>query len=203
MNGLYILSERLQERIREIAREADARSDHLIAYEEFVAVPYFGQIVLRFSLPGSGYTLDDLDAYESMLGGIAGEEFVTDFMGSVYRDAGIDYSRLEERLVGMNEWFRDEAVTPSVHAPGIRADAVSLLKAAGLDAGLPVWEIQAEEDGCTLILLGKENRAVLSLDEPVRITVMEADERVCIGLIRAAAFCRRNRISLARVLSGA
>ena len=82
-------------------------------------------------------------------------------------------------------------------------DAVSLLKAAGLDACLPVWEIQAEENGCTMILLGKENRAVLSLDDPVRITVLEADERACIGLIRATAFCRRNRISLARVLSGA
>ena len=199
---MYIFNDRLQERIRKIAREADARSGRRIAYEEFVAVPYFGQIVLRFSLAGSGYTLDDLDAYESLLGDIAGEEFMTDFMGSVYREAGVDYSCLEERLIGMNDRFRDEPVAPSVHAPGIRSDAAYLLKTAGLDTGLPVWEIQAEEGGCLLLLMGKENRKVLSLDSPVKLTVAETDERACTGLIRAAAFSRRNRISLARALSG-
>ncbi len=43
---MYILSDELQKRIREISREAARQSGGVIAFEEFVAVPYYGQIVL-------------------------------------------------------------------------------------------------------------------------------------------------------------
>ena len=47
---MYILSEKLQERIREISREAVRQSGGVIAFEEYVAVPYYGQIVLRYKI---------------------------------------------------------------------------------------------------------------------------------------------------------
>ena len=47
---MYILSEELQERIRKISHEAAQQSGGVIAFEEFVAVPYYGQIVLRYML---------------------------------------------------------------------------------------------------------------------------------------------------------
>ena len=47
---MYIQSEKLQARIREISREAARQSGGVIAFEEFVAVPYYGQIVLRYML---------------------------------------------------------------------------------------------------------------------------------------------------------
>ena len=198
---MYLLNEKLSKRIREIAEEADIRSDHALAYEEFIALPYHGQIVLRFMLHQEEFTPDDLDRYEKLLHEIAGEEFLTDFMGCVYRKAGVDYSTLEKRLKELADQFRDEPVAESIHAAGIRADATTLLQSAGLDAGTPVWEIQMEEGAYILLLLGKESKRLLTVDEPIRLTVAEVDSCPCMGLIRAAFFCKRKGISLASVIA--
>ena len=197
---MYIFSRELTERIMEISREADIQSGHVLLYEEFIALPCFGQIILRFSLNKEDYTLEDLDQYETMLNRIAGNDFLCDFMGSVYRKAGVDYSGLEQRMIQMNDQFADELILPSSHSAGIAADAALLLKAAGLPADRRVWEIQPEGDEYLLLLMGEENRPVMSIADPVRLSVAEADERSCTGLIRAALYCRRNHISLVRVL---
>ena len=197
---MYIQSEKLQARIREISREAARQSGGVIAFEEFVAVPYYGQIVLRYMLNIDSFTLEDLDRYENLLNENAGGDFLCDFMGSVYQKAGVDYSGIWQRLAEMNDRFADEEIIPSIHADGIREDAVFLLKAAGLDPDSPVWEIQAEGNEFTLILLGKENRQIRSITEPVRLTVEETDNRVCSGLMKGTFHCRRNHISLARIL---
>ena len=60
---MYILSEKLQERIREISREAARQSGGAIDFEEYVAVPHYGQIVLRYMLNLESFTLEDLDRY--------------------------------------------------------------------------------------------------------------------------------------------
>ena len=198
---MYINSAQLALNIKSIAEQADALSGHALAYKEMVALPCFGQIILRFTLNADAYTPDDLDRYESLLSGIAGDGFMTDFMGSVYRKAGVDYASLDRRLLELNDRFKDEKIVPSVHADGIREDASALLKMAGLDAALPVWEIQADGDEYTLLVLGKEIRKLANLETPIKLTVAEADGRMCTGLIKAAVYCKRNSISLIRVLA--
>lgn len=200
-SNLYIHSKELTERIREISRETEMLTDGLVSFEESVAVPCFGQIVLRFTLKGEYCTAEYLDRYEALLYHIAGDDFLCDFMGSVYRKAGADYTGLEQRLISMSERFGDEAVIPSSHADGISRDAAALLQAAGLETDRPVWEIQAEDGGYTLLLMGKEDRHVLSVSDPVRLTVREADARACTGLMKGSLYCRRNHISLIRLLT--
>ena len=146
---MYILSEKLQERIREISREAARQSGGAIDFEEYVAVPHYGQIVLRYMLNLESFTLEDLDRYENLLNETSGGDFLCDFMGSVYQKAGIDYSGIWQRLAEMNDRFANEEIIPSIHADGIREDAVFLLKTAGLNPESPVWEIQSEGDECS------------------------------------------------------
>ncbi|MBO4367416.1 MAG: hypothetical protein IKS52_11120 [Clostridia bacterium] len=197
---MYILSEKLTDSITAISREAAIRSNNALAFEEFVAVPCFGQIVLRYALNRDYYTLDDLDQYESLLNRVAGEDFLCDFMGSVYRKAGVDYSGISQRLIGMNDRFINETIIPSSHSSGIKSDASYLLRIAGLDTSIPVWEIQAEADEYTLLLMGKENKSIMKITNPMRLSVGEVDERSCTGLLKGTIYCRRNHISLARIL---
>ena len=71
---MYITGETVTRRIAEIAKEADARSGHAVSFEEYLAIPYVGQIILRFNLNREAFTLDDLDRYEQMLAEIAGDD---------------------------------------------------------------------------------------------------------------------------------
>ncbi len=198
---MYINSAQLALKIKSIAKQADALSGHALAYEEMVALPCFGQIILRFALNTGTYTPDTLDKYESMLYSIAGGGFMTDLMGSVYRKAGVDYASLDRRLLELNDRFKDEKIVPSAHAGGIRADASSLLSIAGLETGLPVWEIQADGGEYMILVFGNESRKLASLETPIKLTVAETDARMCTGLIKAAVYCKRNNISLIRILA--
>ena len=63
---MYITSEKLKSRIKEAAREAEERIDRPIHLEEYIAIPCFGQIILRFMLEGEYYTLEDLDRLEKL-----------------------------------------------------------------------------------------------------------------------------------------
>ena len=198
---MYINSAQLALKIKSIAKQADALSGHALAYEEMVALPCFGQIILRFALNTGTYTLDTLDKYESMLYSIAGDGFMTDLMGSVYRKAGMDYASLDRRLLELNDRYKDEKIVPSAHAGGIKADASSLLKTAGLDTGLPVWEIQADGGEYMILVFGNESRKLTSLEAPIKLTAAEVDGRMCAGLIKAAAYCKRHNISLVRALA--
>lgn len=103
---MFITSEMLTERIDKIAKEVDKQSNHECVFEEFVAVPHFGQIVLRFMLNKEEYSLEDLDCYETMLSSIAGEDFLCDFMGCVYKKADVDYSKLGNQLMRLNGRFK-------------------------------------------------------------------------------------------------
>ena len=197
---MYITSEKLKSRIEEIAREVNERFDRHIQLEEYIGLPYFGQIILRFMLEEEDYTLEDLDRYERGLYQIVGDEFLVDFMGSVYRKVGVDYSDLGKIFRAMEAEYRDEVVAPSIHSEEIREDARELLKAAGMDPDQKVWEIQLE-DGCyALLLLGKENREILEMQEPVRLIVQEAGETECTGVMKAAMRCKRLGVSLGRLM---
>lgn len=197
---MYLESDQLLARIQEISKEAETKSNHTLSFEEYIALPYYGQIILRFMLHEDTVTLDDLDRYENLLNSIVGDEFLTDFMGTVYKKSGVDYSKMNQRMIEMAAQFQNEAVTDSIHAEGIRADAISLLKLVNLDINSPVWEIQVEDKEYALLLLGKEKKEILTINEPVSLSVVEVDSRTCSGLIKAAFFCKRNHISLCRAL---
>ena len=199
---MYITSEKLKSRIDEISQEVNERFDRHIQLEEYIGIPYFGQVILRFMLEGEGYTLEDLDRYERELYQIVGDEFLVDFMGSVYRKAGVDYADLDRKMLAMEKVYRDEPILSSVHCEGIRADARELLKAAGMDPERKVWEIQLEGGVFTLLLMGMENRIIKEIEEPVRISVMETRESACTGLMKAAMRSKRLGVSLGRLLSG-
>ena len=197
---MYLTNEKLFKRIQDISNEAELASNHALSFEEYIALPFFGQIILRFTLNLDKYTLDDLDRYESLLNDIAGEEFMTDFMGVVYKKVGVDFSTLDQRLIEITPPFSDEEIPDSIHADGVREDAADLLKKVGLDTNIPVWEIQIEEDENNLLLLGKENKLLFTVDDPMRLSVMEVDGNRATSLIKAAFYCKKNGVSLARVL---
>ena len=197
---MYLTNEKLLKRIQDISNEAELASNHALSFEEYIALPFFGQIILRFTLNLDKYTLDDLDRYESLLNDIAGEEFMTDFMGVVYKKVGVDFSTLDQRLIEITPPFSDEEIHDSIHADGVREDAADLLKKVGLDTNIPVWEIQIEEDENNLLLLGKENKLLFTVDDPMRLSVMEVDGNRATSLIKAAFYCKKNGVSLARVL---
>ena len=193
---MYLKSRQLSERIKAVTEEADRLTDHVCAFEEFIALPFFGQIILRFNLNKDEFTVKEVWRFESILRMAAGEEFLTDFMGSVYRKAGLDFSLLEIRLRELDRQLRDESGPSPLHAEGIRSDGAFLLRAAGLDPELPVWEIQPEGDGFYLLVLGKEPKQIKAVEEPFRISVSEVEERACTGLIKAALYAGRNNVSL-------
>ena len=197
---MYITSKKLKKRIEEISREANERIDRPIHLEEYIAIPCFGQIILRFMLEGEDYTLEDLDRYERELYQIAGDEFLVDFMGSVYRKAGVDYADLDRTMLLMEQEYREEPLLSSVHSEGIRADARELLRAAGMDPERKVWEIQLEDGAFTLLLMGTENRTIREMEEPVRLAVMETKEAACTGLMKAAMRSKRLGVSLGRLM---
>ena len=200
---MYLKNEALLSRIQSIAAEAATRSQQRIAYEEYIALPYFGQIILRFTLSTETVTLDELDRYESLLYEIVGDEFLIDFMGSVYRSAGVDYSRAEATFSAMAAVYAEESVFPSLHADGIRRDAALLLKSAGLPVNAPVWEIQIGDDEMLLLLLGEQHKSAEQVGTTPALSVGTVDQRPCVGLLKAAFYAKRNHVTLARLMLSA
>ena len=74
------------------------------------------------------------------------------------------------------------------------------IKGAGIDENRQAWEIQVDGDEYTLLLFGEEGKTLAQLDQPLKLTVAETRQAPCEGLIRATAYCRRNGISLVRIL---
>ncbi len=200
---MYLLDEKLIKRIGQIAEAAAAGSDNSVRYEEYIALPYYGQVILRFDLDKAEVTLDEIDSYENMLYGLVGDEFLVDFMGSVYKKAGVDLGDPEALFTALSTRLADESIEASIHAAGINEDAKYLLNAAGLDPDKKVWEIQLEDDSFMLLILGEQNKKLMEMDIGSKLIVGEVNERACEGLIKAAFHAKRNRISLARVLMSA
>ena len=199
---MYLLEEPLLGRIKRIAELAEQKTGGALRFEEYIALPTHGAVTLRFMLDDNDITLEKLDGYEAQLYDIIGDEFIADFMGSVYAKAGVDFSELEARLAGLAYALAEEPVIPTPHAPGIARDAVELLKRAGLSPDRAVWEIQVEDGELLMLLLSDDNKAPVCFGGEPRLFVGEAYKKPCEGLIRAAFYAKRNRISLARLLMG-
>ncbi len=197
---MYIYSEYLKKRIEEIAVQVKERTKGIVSYEEFIAIPYFGNIILRFNLEMEHYVIDDLDNYEKLLYDIVGDEFLVDFMGSVYKKVGVDFSNQEEQYAKMAEKYKDECIESSIHAVGIRDDAKILLDKAGIDNNKDVWEIQVDDNDLVLLILGDNNRKIKEISDQRNLYVGEVNKTSCTGLIKATYYAKRNHISVARIL---
>ena len=190
-----------KEKIKEISLNVYKATDGLVEYEEFIAIPYFELIVLRFNLNKNTTTLEELDKYESIIYEIVGDEFLVDFMGSVYQRAGVNYPILENKFKELNKQYQNEKcdiVCPFLKE--INEDKEALLKLADLPLDIPVWEIQYDEDEIALLLLGKESKAIKELTGENKIFIREAPKEACVGLLKACFYAKRKKISLARLL---
>jgi len=197
---MYIYSEGLKKRMQEIAVQVKERTKGIVSYEEFIAIPYFGNIILRFTLETEQYDIDDLDHYEELIYDIVGDEFLVDFMGSVYRKVGVDFSNQEAQYAKMAEKYENERVISSIHAAGICEDAKTLLEKAGIDSSKDVWEIQVDDNELALMILGEKAKKIKEISDPINLYVGEVNQTSCTGLIKATFYAKRNHISVARIL---
>lgn len=198
---LYLESDELRQRISDIADKVALLSSGKIRYEEMIALPYFGQIILRFDHVCPPASLDQLDREETWLRVIAGEDFLVDFMGSVYQAAGVDFTGLDERLPALTERYASEKCKDSVHAPFLREDGRTLLREAGLAPTLPVWEIQVDGDEILLLTMDEEPRPAISVSGCSGLSAGCVSQPACTGLYLAALHAHRKQISLGRALT--
>lgn len=197
---VFITSKQLKERISIVSNEIALRSGGKVVFEEYISLPYYGYIILRFNLNEKHYTLADIDRYESMMYDCVGNEFLIDFMGDVYRSVGIDYCKIDKIMADCFDIYKDEELLKSAYAEMIENDAKELLVLCNLPTNLPVWEIQIEEE--ILLFIMSDSEGVLGkykVDGRV-VNVYQVALKHCKGLI-AAAFCaKRTNVSLAHVL---
>lgn len=195
------INKRFLKRLEEIKSRISNDTNGLIEYEEFIAIPYFGFIILRFNLNKEITTIDELDKHETYLYKIVGNDFLVDFMGSVYKKIGVDFSSLEIKLKELNNRLDEkqyDSVCPFIDE--INNDKNELLNIANFPLDSDVWEIQYDEGGIALIILGNQNRTIKEINNNPPIVAREVSREECFGLIKAALYAKRNKISLARLI---
>jgi len=197
---MFVNSDQLKKRIQIVSDEIALRSGGKIIFEEYISLPYYGYIILRFNLNENNYTIADVNRYEAMMYDCVGDEFLIDFMGDVYRNIGIDYRNMEKLFADCLNFYEDEKLFKSPYAEMIENDAKQLLALCRRPTNLPVWEIQIGEE-MQLLLLGnsKESQGRYDKDGFV-INVYQVASKPCEGLISAAFYAKRSKISLANVL---
>lgn len=185
-----------------------ALSGGVFALEEYVLLPHYGgNVMLRFGLMRESVTAEELDVLERELYSLLPEGFFADFMGSVYRRAGVSYEGLEEKLVRCAESYRDEPIPVSPFFDEVDAEAKRLLRLFGLPAETPVWEIQPDEDETSLLIMsgaGGGSKLIRSLElDGARYEALLVDPIPCEGLMRAAVYARERGVSLMRAVCNA
>lgn len=198
---LYLESDELRQRISDIAEKVTLLSSGKIRYVEMIALPYFGQVILRFDRLCPPTCLEQLDREETWLRVLAGEDFLVDFLGAVYLAAGVDFTGLDERLPALAERYASEKCKDSIHAPFLREDGRTLLREAGLAPTLPVWEIQINGDEIQLLTMDEETRPATPVSTCPGLSVGCVSQPACTGLYLAALHAHRKQISLGRALA--
>lgn len=198
--AMFVNSEQLKNRIQIVSDEIVLRSNGKISFEEYIALPYYGYIILRFNLYDDHFTIADLDRYEAMMYDCVKDEFLIDFMGDVYRNVGIDYRKMDKLFADCFNFYSDEKLFKSVYADRIDKDSKHLLALCGLSTDLPVWEIQIEDE-MRFFLLGDRNESLGQYcKNGMTINVYRIASKSCEGLIAAAFYAKRNNISLVNAL---
>lgn len=197
---MFINSEQLKNRIKIVVDEISLKSNGKISFEEYISLPYYGSIILRFNLNDSDYTVADLDRYEAIMYECTKDEFLIDFMGEVYRSIGIDYRRMDRLFAGCLDCYGGEELKKSSHATMIEDDAKELLERCGLSSDFPVWEVQIEDEIQLLILGDKNEKVGQFCKDGLTINVCRIESKPCEGLVAAVFYAKRNNISLASAL---
>ena len=139
---MFLTSEWLWERLMQLERKAKEATKGALWLEEYIALPAFGgQIIVRFQADCS-LTLDQVDEMERILQSLAGDEFMVDFMGNIYRQLGIDYARLDEINERLGRQYFEEPILRGPYTEQIQADARELLLQCAMPEDAPVWKIQ-------------------------------------------------------------
>ena len=196
---MFLTGDWLQDRLIALDEQVQEATQGAVRREEYIALPYFGQIMVRFQTD-EAVSLDEVDALERKLQYLAGDDFLVDFMGSVYRQLGVEYSRLDEINERLGQRFKEEPIQQGPYAEQIEKDAQTLLLQCGFSDTVPVWEIQWENDEYYLLLLGEKSRAIRSIACQPPIHVSEVNKARCDGLMRAAFAARRLGVSLGRLM---
>lgn len=197
---MFIKSQALMERIKEVSDTVYEKSGGLIVFEEYIAVPLFGFFTLRFDLLSEEVTLAELDGYERLIQEAAGDEFQVDFMGSVYKRAGVSLQAMQASFARCRDAYESESIASSVYAERIKADAAALLKLFSMPEDTPVWEVQVDDEFDVLVFGDerKEPRRYESNGLAVNLFTLSPTDRIeCEGLVRALSYAKRNGISLA------
>ena len=190
--------------IEKVRSEVPEVSRGLFCLEEYILLPYFGgNVILRFDLMSEGVTADVLDALERELYTLLPDGFLVDFMGEVYKRAGMSFDGFPERLSFLANELRDEEIPVSPFCEEVRAKARRLLALCGLPEDAPVWEVQPGEDETVILLLGENDRLIKEFERDGRRYVVAETERIpCEGLMKAVSAARRTGVSLMRYICG-
>ena len=197
---MFIKRPELLERIKAVSDDIYEKSGGLLVFEEYVAAPLFGFIILRFELMREECTLEELDGYERLMQEAAGDEFQVDLMGSVYNKAGVSLQMLRSGFARSYEAYSGESIVPSKYAEMINEDAAELLQLFSLPQDSPVWEIQINEELDVLVFADERSEPLHyeSGDLAVNLfTLSPTDRMEGEGLVRALFYAKRNGISLA------
>lgn len=196
---MFLTSELLRERLVQLERKVKEATQGALWLEEYVAVPAYGQIMARFQTI-EPVTPEKVDQWERLLRELAGDEFMVDFMGNIYRQLGIDYARLDEINERLGRQYFEEPILRGPYTEQIQADARELLLQCAMPEDAPVWEIQWEDNEYVLLLLGQEHRAIRTVESDPHIHVQEVNGSLCEGLMRAAFAAKRMGVSLGRLM---
>ncbi len=197
---MYCTSNEFLNRMHVCIDEIEEKSDGVLVFAEYIPLPYFGNTILRFDIKKETYTLADLDAYEAFMQDIVKDDFLVDFMGSVYQKVGFEPWMYDETFRKCYYKYNDVSIASGDNQEKLKTDALFLLNKCGLSADAKAWEIQIEEE-IALFILGEANRKIgIYTLENNTIHVYEVDKIPCIGLMRASMYAKLQHISLVRVL---
>ncbi len=198
--NMYCTSKLFLDKMRGYIAVIEEKSKGTLRFEEYIPLPHFGKTILRFNLERDNYTLADIDAYEAWMQEIVNDEFLVDFMGSVYQKVGLESRMFEEKFRKCYDAYKNVTITARDYRKMLNQDAAFLLNECGLPTSAKVWEIQIDDD-LALYILGKENRKIGTYPlGDKRIHIFEVDEIPCIGLMRAITYAASKHISLVHAL---
>ncbi len=198
MQELFLRSAKLKEKIKRISNRIERETFGLVSFEEYIGLPYYGQIILRFDIKKEMLTLTELDCLEKVMRSCA-DDFLVDFMGDVYKKVGFNTDELPALLDKCQRLYPDLDLKKP-YRDVLAKDADILFEICGIDKR-DVWEIQIDGNDIAMILLDNGDRRYKSFEaQGVKIDIFLTKRSRCQGLMRAMAYAIKNDISLIRAL---
>ena len=187
----------IKDDIAKIVDEIVSLSDGKLHYEEYILLPYYGHIILRFDLNDDDIKIEDIDYYEDLMYENSHGKFLFSFMGNVYKKVGLDLDDIPDLLLKCQDKYHDISLEKGPYHNKLQKIGKMLLKRCKIDENLPIWEIQIDDDEIAILLLSTNKGALKKVDN---IVLIEVDKNECEGLMKALFKARHDRISLVRSL---